>query len=520
MANDGVANADSEKEGVAGPLARVTVAEQADFKITSANPTEQQSLFSPGELQAPKGLKQYRKGIAALHSIPVNRAHTLNSRRVMDAIVALVQLDFKKRPKHQVEQLRAMEASPLFKVSKGELRKMAGIASKSFGRVEAVLELLGDMKVTWNVMGEDTQVEWKMNSRFLASWGIGQGPNEHLVCFSIDPRMLDLVLEPRLWVTLNLEVQHQLTTESSYALYQNAWRYIGTASKVTADFPVATWIELIMGPSRYVQTDEATGNKRVVDYSEWKKRHLLPAMERVNSLAALGHTLELVETKSGLKVRRIQFKFVPKRQEALELPITWPDPVVDALKGLGFSSGEVADLAQGFSLDEVVESMTRYRQAAERMRERNQRISSPKAFYNGILTNVTQQDGLDEDQLLAIETKARTEEAQRQAAERQERAQQAFSQRQTKRLASALDEWTPERRAELLGAFESSPDAAKAKLLLAKGWDSSTSTGAWALLKAWIMRERPSLLVELLPNPEDQSMEAWVLWRMEQRDTV
>lgn len=136
------------------------------------------------------------------------------------------------------------------------------------------------------------------------------------------------------------------------------------------------------------------------------------------------------------------------------------------------------------------------------------------------MTNVTQQDGLDEDQLLAIETKARTEEAQRQAAERQERAQQAFSQRQTKRLASALDEWTPERRAELLGAFESSPDAAKAKLLLAKGWDSSTSTGAWALLKAWIMRERPSLLVELLPNPEDQSMEAWVLWRMEQRDTV
>lgn len=518
MANEGVANAEGEQEGVAVPLARMTVAEQANFKITSANPTEQQSLFSPGELQAPKGLKQYRKGIAALHSFPVNRAHTLNSRRVMDAIVALVQLDFKKRPKQQVEQLRAMEASPLFKVSKGELRKMAGIASKYFGRVEAVLEALGDMKVTWNVLGEDTQIGWKMNSRFLASWGIGQGPNEHLVCFSIDPRVLDLVLEPRLWVTLNLEVQHQLTTESSYALYQNAWRYIGTANKVTADFPVATWIELIMGPSRYVQTDEATGDKRVVDYSEWKKRHLLPAMERVNSLAALGHTLELVETKSGLKVRRIQFKFVPKRQEALELPITWPDPVVEALKGLGYSSGEVADLAQGFSLDEVVESMTRYRQAADRMRERNQRISSPKAFYNGILTNVTQQDGLDEDQMLAIETKARAEEAQRQAAERQERAQQAFSQRQTKRLALALDEWAPERRAELLAAFESSPDAAKAKLLLAKGWDSSTSTGAWALLKAWITRERPALLVDLLPNPEDQSLEAWVLWRMESRD--
>lgn len=518
MATDPISDAGDESAGEAEGLQPVTPADAPQFRILSnSEDATQHSLFPAGELLAPAGITKFKKGIAALHSLPVagDKSHTLNSRRVMDAIAVLVQLDFRKRPKHQVELLREMDASPMFRVTKGELRKLAGIASKNFDRVENVLALLHDMKIMWNVMGEDSTIEWKMHSRFLASYGVGVGRYEDMVCFSIDPRVQNLILEPTLWVTLNLEIQHQLNTEASLALYQNAWRYIGTTNKVTGVFDTATWIELLMGNCRYVQLDPATKEKRVVDYSEWKKRYLLPAMEKVNSVATLGHTLELLEVKSGLKVKRIQFKFVAKRQAKLDLPLTWPDQVVQSLKHLSFTDDEAAELAQGFNLDEVVEALSRYREADERKRRQNQRITSPKAFFQAILSNVANQVAVDEAELEAVERRGRAEEAQKLSKERQARAELEFGQQQTKRMVEGLDGWPQERRLALIADFEASPDFGKARMLFNKGWEKP-SMGAWTVFKSWLLRERPVDVDDLLPNPEDRSLDAWLTWRLEQ----
>lgn len=492
-----------------------------DFRILGKGGNEpiQPSLF-PNELFAPKGLKIFRKGISALHTIPVNKGHTLNSKRVMDAIVVLVQIHFKQLPKHQRETLRELNASPLFKVTKGDLRALAGIQSKEFGRIEDVLDLLHDMKIQWNVLGEDAAVEWKMTSRFLASYGIGLGRNEHMVCFSIDPRVLYLLLEPRLWASLNLDVQHQLGTETSYALYQHAFRYVGTVNKVTADFPVVTWIELLMGPCRYLQIDPDTGEKRVVNYSEWKKRYLLPAIERVNNVQALGHTLELIETRSGMKVRRIQFRFVAKKQAKLDLPFNWPDAVVASLHSMGFKDADLSDLAQGFTLDEVVESLARFSTANERKSAQGKTIVAPKAFLLGILGNVaehgaTRQAGMDEELLASTERQAQAERAKELAIEKQERARQDFVQHQTRRISDALLDWPDDRRQALLCEFESSTDFAKVKLLLAKkGWERGGNFGAWTILRTWLIKEKTAIIDDLLVSPEDRSFEAWLIGRL------
>jgi len=499
--------------------------ESTDFRIT-ARPDEdpQSSLFAAedlpkapapkyGELFVPEGgIKQYKKGIAALHSMPVSGSHSLNTRRVMDAIVALVQIHYRKMPKAQREMLRELEASPMFRVTKGELRKTAGIMSKKFSRVEDILDMLHEQRIHWNILGEDNEVQWNMRSRFLASWGEGLGQYAGQVCFSIDPRVQELILEPRLWVALNLDVQKQLGTETSYALYQNAWRYIGTDNKVTADFTVATWIELLMGQCRYVRTLE-NGGKHVVDYSEWKARYLKPAIEKVNSISALGHTLKLIEKRSGLKVKRLQFQFIPKRQEKLETPITWPDPVLESLKSLGFEEEELAEMAQGFSLDEVVESLSRFRQAEERKKKSQERIAAPKAFFHGILANVNTQATLDDEAMAAIEKKARTEEVERRAKEQSERATYDFNQHQTRRLIDNIASWPPERKAQLLQRFDQSPAGAKVRVLVAKGWEKA-GHGAWSILKTWLAQEHQEDFFELLPNPEDRTLEAWLLWRL------
>jgi hypothetical protein len=489
----------------------------AGFKIM-ARDEGQQSLFSAGELLTPPALSKFRKGISLLHSMPVSRDqnHTLNTRRVMDAILALVQIEFKRMPKQVVEKMREYEASPMFYVSKGELRKMAGIGTKNYEQIEKVLERLYEMPLNWNVLGEDSAIEWNMRSRFLSTFGTGEGAKAGMLCFAIDPRVLSLILEPKLWVTMQFEVLPQLRLEAAYTLYQHAWRYIGTTNKVTADFPVTTWIELLIGHSRHVKVDAATGEKSVVDYSDFKRRYLVPAIERINGINSLQHTLELKEHRSGLKVKRLQFKLVAKRQATLDLPMQWPDEVVESLKSIGFSVEEVANLSQGLSLDEVVESLNRFRQAQERKAKSGDRIASPKFFFNGILTNVVSQGGVDE-KLEDLAKQAKADEVERLRADREERAHLEFNQRRHKTFKAALWAWPEERRLDLLQGFENSGLNTTTRQLISKGWEAA-GMSVWVELREWVLNHRPDDYADLLPNPEDQTMEAWLMWRLEQAE--
>ncbi|TXI24178.1 MAG: RepB family plasmid replication initiator protein [Roseateles sp.] len=490
----------------------------AGYEILASDGASQQALFPAGELLTPPALAKFRKGIALLHSAPVSRDqnHTLNSRRIMDAIVALVQIEFKRMPKAVVEKMREYEASPMFYVSKGELRKMAGIGTKNYEEIEKILDRLHEMPLRWNILGEDSSTEWDMKSRFLSTYGIGKGSKQGMVCFAIDPRVLSLILEPKFWVTLQFEITPHLRLEAAYTLYQHAWRYIGTFNKVTADFPVTTWIELLIGNSRHVKVDPKTGEKSVVDYSDFKRRYLLPALARINSISALGHTIELREHRSGLKVKRLQFKFVAKRQESLELPMSWPEAIIETLKQIGFTEDEVATLGQGFSLDDVIESLARFRQAQERKAKQGERIGSPTSFFNGVLTNVANQAVLDAEKFAEIEKVAKAEEVEKLRKQREERALVEFNLRRHKIFKAALLAWPEDRRTNFFKEFEGSQDFRSAtRTMIAKGWESA-GMSAWVELREWAAKRRPSDWAELLPNPEDQNLDAWLLWRLDQ----
>lgn len=535
MAKKTAKAAENPPEDPTPELTILGAGEQSAFVMAPPAEQQQPSLFPAGELLVPRAFDLVKKGISALHSVPATKEHnhTLNSRRFMDAIAVLIQLELKKLPKAIFEQIQAsmsgewregetvrIEASPMFRVSLSELTKLAGAKTNNRAHVIESLQLLHDMVLRWNVRGEDGEVEWDMRSRFLTTFGVGQGRYKGMVCFSLDPRVLALVLDPKLFVKLSLEVMHQLGLEASYSLYQQCWRYINTVHKVTAAWPVYVWIELMIGNSRYVQVDPATGDKYVVEYSDFKRRTLLPAIERINSIATLGHTLELKERLSGLKVHTLQFAFIPKKQERLDLPLTWPENLVESLKAFGFTEDALAEMAQGYGLDEVGEALKRFHQMSERMQGNGKRIVSPKNYFESILRNVASEAEFGEEQIAALEKKAREEEAARVSAERQERAKHDFGKRQTSQFIESLAAWPEARRQELLSAFEASPEYPKTRVLLAKsGWDPKTSYGAWVSLKAWVAKEKPDTYEELLPNPEDRDLEAWLMWRLDNPGT-
>ncbi len=476
---------------------------------------DQPSLFPTEDLIIPATLQTMRKAVSAIHATPIKAEHSqsLNNLRLFDACILIAQIDFRKRGKDQIQRVKDEGLTPMFETRVTDLVRLAGIPGKNYTRIYAELENLFDMKLNWNIVGEDAQVEWEMRSHFLGALGYGKGHKRGLIRFSIEPSILHIVLEPSNWATLSLQAMEGLGTAASYALYQNAWRYIGTHQKVTAALPTATWIELLMGKSRYVSED-ANGEKRVVGYGDFKRRVLMDAIARVNEISALSYTLELKELKSGTRVSKLQFKFVPKKSMGLGIPLLWPSDVVTVLNNLGFTQKEIEDLSEIHAYEDVADSILKLKEAEFRLKALGRPITSKKSYFTGILANVTsgsKQDVLDHER---IEAEAKAQEAQRAAELRNERLLKEFGQHQSTRFSGNLFDLSEADISELLAKFEASPEYSKARLLAEKGW-SPKNVGALSILKQWVLLKEPVWASRLLPNPEDVSFEAWMQWRLD-----
>lgn len=484
--------------------------------LTRSNPElEQPSLFPTDELVIPPGLRQLRKAVSAIQAVPlkVEHEHTLNTRRLFDACILVAQVDMRRRSQSEIQRIMDERISPMFEVTAKDLTEKAGIPGKNLQRVYEALDRLFEMVLKWNVVGGDAQVEWGMKAHFLSTLGIGQGASAGRIRFSMAPEILKIVLEPSIWANLSLQTMKQLPTPSAYALYQTTFRYLGTSQKVTAALPLETWIELLVGPSRYVKVD-ATG-KKVINYADFKRRTLLDAMERVNSLAALTHTLELKEITTGKRVSKLQFKFVPKKQESLGLPALWPQDMVQVLASIGYSESEIVDLGQRYSQETVTDSLVRLKASEERRRAAGKRIGSRRAYFEGILTNVdagAAEDAVADDQLAA---RAQAIEEARRSTERQARLKEMFASRQASEFQHNLDQLPNEARAVLIAEFEASDEGQKTRLLWQqKGWERNAP--ALAVLRGWILKTQSDALDLLLPLPQDRSFEDWMAWRLEQ----
>lgn len=475
----------------------------------------QAPLFPAGDLIIPDALRNMRKAVAAIHATPVKGeyAQSLNNRRLFDACILIAQIDFRKRGSQLLQRVKDERLSPIFETRITDLARLAGIPGKNYERIYKEIDLLFEMVLRWNIVGEGAEVEWEMKSHFLSSLGYGKGHKDGLIRFSIDPSILEIVLEPSNWVNLSLQAMEGLGTAASYALYQNAWRYVNTNAKVTAALPTATWVELLVGKSSYVEEDVKEG-KRVIRYKDFKRRVLLDAIRRVNDIQALGYTLELREIKSGTRVTKLQFKFVTKPNLALGIPLTWPADVVAALESMGFTAKEIEDISQARSYEEVADSLIKLKDAEARMRMAGKKISSRKAYFNGILSNVAAGASLDEIDHEKIEAEARAQEMQRIAQEREERFREEFRRHVSTVFTQEFFAADAERRKAVIAEFEASDDAKPAAVFASKGW--TPQNGALlSLLRAWMAKQGPERMEEFLPEPQDKSFEAWMAWRLE-----
>lgn len=480
----------------------------------------QGSLFPNDELIVPDSVRSLKKAVSAIHAVPTKAEHaqSLNNRRIFDACILIALVECRGREAEIVKRLKEDRISPMFEVRVSHIAELAGIPGKNYNRIYQELDLLYDMSLSWNVLGEDAEVQWEMKAHFFSVLGYGKNYKKGMVRFAFDASVLELFLEPSVWAKLSLEAMGGLRTSASYALYQNCWRYVGTQNKVTAALPTHIWIELLVGKSRYV-TEEPDGRK-VVQYGDFKRRVLDDALRRVNECAPLAYTLELKPIKSGNRVAKLQFKFVPKLMRQETIPLSWPKDVVSLLERLGFGRQEIDDLSQAHSLEEVAEALTRLQASEKRQRELGKVITSRRAYFEGILRNIA--GGATGDQLAdeKIEAEIRAQEAKRAADERMEKLREQFQNHQRHCFSDWFGGLPEEVRETLVADFLADPELGPGDRIILKNGIAHNNYSGQTLLRKWMGTNRPDMLDEALPNPEDKTFENWMAWRLAGGDVL
>lgn len=489
--------------------------DDASFEMRRREP-EQPSLFPTEDLIVPDTLRAMKKAVSAIHACPTKADYhqNLNTRRLFDGCILVAQIDCRGRERQLIERIRTDRISPMFEVRISDLARLSAIPGKNYERLYSELDHLYELSLNWNILGEDDQIEWEMKSHFLTALGHGKGLKRGLVRFAFDPSVLEIVLEPSRWATLSLQAMQDLKTASSYALYQCAWRYIGTQNKVTAALPTATWIELLIGKSRYVEEDPVRG-KRVKNYGDFKRRVLIDAISRVNEVQALGYTLELKELKSGTRVVKLQFKFIAKQQPSLGLPLTWPEEVLTVLSNMGFEKRDIEDLSQAHSYEEVAEAILRLKKADLRLRSAGQAITTKRRYFEGILRNIAGGTAAEDIDDKKIAEEIRQQDAVKAAEARQERLKEAFTEHQRKRFTEWLFGLEEKLRLDLVAAYRSSGEMTPP---IKKFFDNELSPGnlsAQSVLRLWMAKHRPDLMEMAFPNPEDKNLENWMAWKLD-----
>lgn len=497
-----------------------------DFEILAAEAQArgtQEKLFHSDELLLPESVNLYRKPVAAIHSIPERRDASLklSARKLLEALPLAVQLDLRKRPKEQVQALvrkiREDRATPLFEIRTKELARLAGLSTSNMERIHDTLAELVGFRFSWNVLGEDGKAQYESVAPFLIRRDKGIGDKFGYTRFAFEPEILLWFLEPNMWANLSWTVLSGIGREagpgqeSAFGLYQNIWRYIGTSAKVTPALDLATWIDLIIGPSRFVEVD-AKGGKKVVDYKDFKRRYLVPGLEILNAHPALNHTVEFKEEKSGRRVVRLRFKFIPKLQKAFDFPLGWPAEMLKELENIGFTDKEVANFSQLYQFEQVAEALKRLHEAEHRWHKKGSKIYSRPAFFRGILVNVAKGEAQSEAEDARLLEEAERKRQQEQDEQRMRVLQEKFAAHQRAVLAQAIQAMPPDERDRLVSDHLAARP--QDRIMFKPG---KLDGMYFIMLCQWLAEARPDLHASFLPQARDRDFQPWMAWKFHEK---
>ena len=179
------------------------------------------------------------------------------------------------------------------------LADVAGFDSNDHALIREALEALVDVKIKWNLLGQDGEEEWGVSS-FLA-----QAVTKGGVCrYAYPPELRRKLFNPEIYARINLSVQERFGSGYALALYENCVRFrkVGTTG----------WIEL----GRWRDLLGLEGGQ--YEAFKYLNRDVLkPAVEEVNAFSDI--RLKMETKRERRRVTALKFWVEEDPQLKLEL---------------------------------------------------------------------------------------------------------------------------------------------------------------------------------------------------------
>jgi hypothetical protein len=190
----------------------------------------------------------------------------------------------------------------------------------------ALAELIGDARFTSNNTEllkshlrdmQATTIEWSTSSAGVKKWLSTQligtvtieEPGRGKACFitwKYPDEIRERLVKPNQYTKVLLEISAQMRSYSAAVLYEIGARYLTSPGRLSMREDVIWWAAVLTGRS----------DIKEVDYRFLKRDVIAKALVEVDTLND-EFSLELIEHKQGRKVEELQFRILPKIQQAL-----------------------------------------------------------------------------------------------------------------------------------------------------------------------------------------------------------
>lgn len=445
-----------------------------------------------------------RKSVFAIHIVPVKGALSLKARKLQTALARAAGEQYQRLPESERERIesavrdhvrdlrdgRQPEVPPILYQPRftAKLRQLAEAVghdpSDARHLMDDVHRLVGTT-VDFNVLGHGSHKEEKdtypseMSVRTtLLSSAVKSGRG--LVSWGYDPLLLLIMVNPRTYAQLSLELVRNARTYTALALYENVKRFIGIGR--AGPYPIRRWQELLSEDGKVPAWENSAEFKR-------KVRRAQAELEACSSDIAM----EMREVMIPGQGRGVEFALRVRPQQALFTePIPENRALTEDLNKLGFSLGEARHLIDNHGEEYVYAKLGLLRKA-----KLTGDIRDDKAW----LASAIKKDWVDRE-TEQQRTKAEQDRREKQRRER-ERLQQEFQELRSQRVLAVYSTLESFEQQELLTAYLVTPGGARAASTLGE-----TSKGFQASFRAWLLEEKPDWLTE----DHETDFAAFVLW--------
>lgn len=453
-----------------------------------------------------------RKSVFAIHIVPVKGALSLKARKLQTALAKAAGEQYQRLPEEDrarieqavrdhVRDLRnglhsevpAVLYQPRFTTKLKVLAEAVGHDPSDARHLMEDLHRLVGTTVDFNVLGHDSHsaekptfpAELSIRTTLLSSVvKSGRG----LVSWGYDPLLLLVMVNPRTYAQLSLELVRNARTYTALALYENIKRFIGIGR--AGPYPLRRWQELL----------SEDGKIPAWENSAEFKRKIRRAQAELNACSS-DIEFDMKEVSLPGKARGIEFTLRLRPQQALFTePIPENRALAIELEKIGFSKGEARHLLENHGEEYVYAKLGLLKKAKQ-----TQEVRSDRAWLSAAI----QKDWQDRELIGEKQSvDAQKKEKQRQERERLLRDYEALRSTRVFDKYSELEEFD---KSLIVEAYRESPVGQRAAQTYAEG-----SVAQHGVFRSWLLQQYPDWLTE----DHELDFAAYVLWVKDQQSTA